>query len=96
MLKKGITTAAMLLSTSCGILQVSSEKENKGKNNFEFENDGNNQINGSDDIKVDVIINNKNNGKIVDKIQEKGISVIPNLNTAALQKNICTNPSNTI
>ena len=70
MLKKGFTMAAMLLSTSCGILQVSSEKENKGKNNLEFENDGNNQINVSDDIKVDVIINNKN--KIVDQMQKKG------------------------
>lgn len=71
MLKKGITTAAMLLSTSCGILQVSSEKENKGKNNFEFENEGDKQVNGNDDIKVDVIIN-KNNGKIVNQIQKKG------------------------
>ena len=70
MLKKGITTAAMLLSTSCGILQVSSEKENKGKNNLEFENEGNKQVNGNDDIKIDVIINNKN--KIVDGMQEKG------------------------
>lgn len=70
MLKKGFTMAAMLLSTSCGILQVSSEKENKGKNNLEFENDENEKNNGSDDIKVDVIINNKN--KIVDKMQEKG------------------------
>ena len=72
MLKKGITTVAMLLSTSCGILQVSSEKENKGKNNLEFENEGDKQVNGNDDIKVDVIINNKNNDKIVNKIQEKG------------------------
>jgi hypothetical protein len=43
----------MLLSTSCGILQVSSEKENKGKNNFEFGSEGNEQVNGNDDIKVD-------------------------------------------
>lgn len=71
MLKKGITATAMLLSTSCGILQVSSEKENKGKNNFEFENEGDKQVNGNDDIKVDIIIN-KNNGKIVDQIQKKG------------------------
>ena len=70
MLKKGFTMAAMLLSTSCGILQVSSEKENKGKNNLEFENEGNKQVNGNDDIKIDVIINNKN--KIVDGMQEKG------------------------
>lgn len=70
MLKKGFTMAAMLLSTSCGILQVSSEKENKGKNNLEFENDENEKNNGSDDIKVDVIINNKN--KIVDQMQKKG------------------------
>ena len=70
MLKKGITAAAMLLSTSCGILQISPEKENKGKNNLEFENEGNEQVN--DDIKVDVIINNKNSSKIVDKIQENG------------------------
>jgi len=69
MLKKGITAAAMLLSTSCGILQVSSEKENKGKNKLEF---GNEQVNGNDDIKVDVIINNKNSSKIVDGMQEKG------------------------
>ena len=69
MLKKGITAAAMLLSTSCGVLQVSSEKENKGKNNLEF---GNKQVNGNDDIKVDVIINNKNSSKIVDGMQEKG------------------------
>ena len=72
MLKKGITAAAMLLSTSCGILQVSSEKENKGKNNFEFGSEGNEQVNGNDDIKVDVIINNKNSSKIVDGMQEKG------------------------
>lgn len=72
MLKKGFTMAAMLLSTSCGILQVSSEKENKGKNNLEFENEGDKKVNGNDDIKVDIIINNKNNSKIVDKIQEKG------------------------
>lgn len=71
MLKKGITAAAMLLSTSYRILQVSSEKENKGKNNFEFENEGNKQVNGNDDIKVDVIINNKNSSKIVEGIQEK-------------------------
>lgn len=70
MLKKGFTMAAMLLSTGCGILQVSSEKENKGKNNLEFENEGNEQVN--DDIKVDVIINNKNSSKIVDKIQKNG------------------------
>lgn len=70
MLKKGITAAAMLLSTSCGILQISPEKENKGKNNLEFENEGNEQVN--DDIKVDVIINNKNSSKIVDKIQKNG------------------------
>jgi len=70
MLKKGFTMAAMLLSTGCGILQVSSEKENKGKNNLEFENEGNEQVN--DDIKVDVVINNKNNSKIVDEIQKKG------------------------
>ena len=70
MLKKGITAAAMLLSTSCGILQISPEKENKGKNNLEFENEGNEQVN--DDIKVDVIINNKNSRKIVDGMQEKG------------------------
>lgn len=70
MLKKGITVAAMLLSTSCGILQISPEKENKGKNNLEFENEGNEQVN--DDIKVDVIINNKNSSKIVDKIQKNG------------------------
>lgn len=62
----------MLLSTSCGILQVSSEKENKGKNNFEFGSEGNEQVNGNDDIKVDVIINNKNSSKIVDGIQGKG------------------------
>lgn len=72
MLKKGITAAAMLLSTSCGILQVSSEKENKGKNNLEFGSEGNEQVNGNDDIKVDVIINNKNSSKIVDKIQKNG------------------------
>lgn len=36
MLKKGITTAAMLLSTSCGILQVSTEKESRGKDSLEF------------------------------------------------------------
>lgn len=71
MLKKGITAATMLLSTSCGILQVSSEKENKGKNNLEFENEGDKQVNGNDDIKVDIIIN-KNNGKIVDQMQKKG------------------------
>lgn len=70
MLKKGFTMAAMLLSTGCGILQVSSEKENKGKNNLEFENEGNEQVN--DDIKVDVIINNKNGSKFVDGMQEKG------------------------
>ena len=70
MLKKGFTMAAMLLSTGCGILQISSEKENKGKNNLEFENEGNEQVN--DDIKVDVIINNKNSSKIVDKIQKNG------------------------
>lgn len=70
MLKKGITAVAMLLSTSCGILQISPEKENKGKNNLEFENEGNEQVN--DDIKVDVIINNKNSSKIVDKIQKNG------------------------
>ena len=70
MLKKGITAAAMLLPTSCGILQISPEKENKGKNNLEFENEGNEQVN--DDIKVDVIINNKNSSKIVDKIQKNG------------------------
>ena len=70
MLKKGITAAAMLLSTSCGILQISPEKENKGKNNLEFENEGNEQVN--DDIKVDVIINNKNSRKIVHKIQKNG------------------------
>lgn len=72
MLKKGITATAMLLSTSCGILQISPEKENKGKNNLEFENEGNEQVNGNDDIKVDVIINNKNSSKIVDEMQEKG------------------------
>ena len=72
MLKKGITTAAMLLSTSCGILQVSSEKENKGKNNLEFENEGDKQANENDDIKIDVIINNKNTNKIVGEMQEKG------------------------
>lgn len=72
MLKKGFTMAAMLLSTSCGILQVSSEKENKGKNNLEFENEGDKKVNGNDDIKINIIINNKNNSKIVDKIQEKG------------------------
>lgn len=72
MLKKGITAVAMLLSTSCGILQVSSEKENKGKNNLEFGNQGNEQVNGNDNIKVDVIINNKNSSKIVDGMQEKG------------------------
>lgn len=71
MLKKGITTAAMLLSTSCGILQVSSEKENKGKNNLEFENEGDKQVNENDDIKIDVIINNKNTNKIVEKMEEK-------------------------
>lgn len=71
MLRKGITTAAMLLSTSCGILQVSTEKESKGKDSLEFENDGNKQVNGNDDIKVDIIIN-KNNGKIVDQMQKKG------------------------
>ena len=72
MLKKGITVAAMLLSTSCGILQVSSEKENEGKNNLEFENEGDKQVNENDDIKVDIIINNKKGGKIVDGMQEKG------------------------
>ena len=71
MLRKGITTAAMLLSTSCGILQVSTEKESKGKDSLEFENEGDKQVNGNDDIKVDVIIN-KNNGKIVDQMQKKG------------------------
>ena len=71
MLKKGITTAAMLLSTSCGILQVSTEKESKGKDSLEFENERDKQVNGNDDIKVDVIIN-KNNGKIVDQMQKKG------------------------
>lgn len=72
MLKKGITTAAMLLSTSCGILQVSSEKESKGKDSLEFENDENGQINGvPNDIKVDVIINNKNNVKTVDGMRKE-------------------------
>lgn len=71
MLKKGIIAATMLLSTSYRILQVSSEKENKGKNNFEFGSEGNEQVNGNDDIKVDVIINNKNSSKIIDGIQEK-------------------------
>lgn len=71
MLKKGIIAATMLLSTSYRILQVSSEKENKGKNNFEFGSEENEQVNGNDDIKVDVIINNKNSSKIIDGIQEK-------------------------
>lgn len=71
MLKKGIIAATMLLSTSYRILQVSSEKENKGKNNFKFGSEGNEQVNGNDDIKVDVIINNKNSSKIIDGIQEK-------------------------
>ena len=73
MLRKGITMAVMLLSTSCGILQVSSEKESKGKDNLESENDEDGQINAvSNDVKVDVVINNKNNSKIVDEIQKKG------------------------
>jgi len=72
MLRKGITTAAMLLSTSCGILQISTEKERKGKDSLEFENDENGQINGvPDNIKVDVIINNKNNVKTVDEMRKE-------------------------
>ena len=41
--------------------------ENKGKNNLEFENEGDKQVNGNDDIKVDIEFNKVGHKRLMAK-----------------------------